>query len=133
MGYIFMSLLTASVALSVGELSAFMPATGGFIRHTTKFVQPALGAAIGWNYCNYIPSPCFFGSLRSSLFSATNPKSTRVGYMMAVTGPAELSAAATLIEFWHPNVSPAVWYTVFIVAIFMINLCGVRIYGEVRK
>lgn len=52
---------------------------------------------------------------------------------MAVTGPAELSAAATLIEFWHPGVNPAVWYTVFIVAIFAINLCGVRIYGEVRK
>lgn len=50
---------------------------------------------------------------------------------MAVTGPAELSAAATLIEFWKPNVSPAVWYTIFIVPIIIINLCGVRIYGEV--
>lgn len=67
MGYIFMSLLTASVAFSVGELSAFMPATGGFIRHTTKFVQPALGAAIGWNYCNLFTFP-----LDSLLSSAAN-------------------------------------------------------------
>lgn len=52
--------------------------------------------------------------------------------MMAVTGPAELSAAATLIEFWKPNVSPAVWYTIFILPIIIISLCGVRIYGEVR-
>lgn len=51
--------------------------------------------------------------------------------MMAITGPAELSAAATLINFWSPGISPAVWYTVFIVVIVMINFCGVRVYGEV--
>ncbi|KAG9049909.1 hypothetical protein FS837_008671 [Tulasnella sp. UAMH 9824] len=26
------------------------PATGGFIAHAQKFVDPALGAAIGWNF-----------------------------------------------------------------------------------
>jgi amino acid transporter len=50
-----------------------------------------------------------------------------LGYMLAVTGPAELSAAATLIEFWHPDVSPAVWYTVYIVVIVALNFCGVRV------
>ena len=50
---------------------------------------------------------------------------------MAVTGPAEVSAAATLVEFWHPGVSPGVWYTVFIVLIIVVSLCGVRVYGEV--
>lgn len=50
LGYILMSLLTASVALTTGELSSFMPVSGGFVRHATKFVQPALGAATGWNY-----------------------------------------------------------------------------------
>ena len=51
--------------------------------------------------------------------------------MLAVTGPAELAAAATLIEFWNPNVNPGVWYTVYIVVIVILNFCGVRIYGEV--
>jgi amino acid transporter len=50
-GYIFMSFLTASVALSIGELTSFMPVTGGFVRHAGKFIQPAIGAATGWNYC----------------------------------------------------------------------------------
>lgn len=54
LGYIFMSLLTASIALTVAEMSAFNPVTGGFIRHATKFVQPAFGAATGWQYCAYI-------------------------------------------------------------------------------
>lgn len=52
---------------------------------------------------------------------------------MAVTGPAEISAAATLIDFWHPSVTPAVWYTVFIVLIAIMSFCGVRVYGEVSS
>ncbi|EXJ78263.1 hypothetical protein A1O3_09424 [Capronia epimyces CBS 606.96] len=102
LGYLLMSALTASVSLSLGEISAFMPVTGGFVRHASKFIQPAIGAATGWNYW----------------------------YLMAITGPAELSAAATLINFWHPGVNAAVWYTVFIIPIVLMSYCGVRVYGE---
>ena len=47
-GYIVMGLITWAIALMTGEISAFMPVTGGFVRHATKFVQPALGTATGW-------------------------------------------------------------------------------------
>jgi amino acid transporter len=50
-GFIFMGLITAEIALASGELSGFKPVSGGFVRHATFFVQPALGAATGWNYC----------------------------------------------------------------------------------
>jgi amino acid transporter len=43
-----MGLITWAIALMTGEISAFMPVTGGFVRHATKFVQPALGTATGW-------------------------------------------------------------------------------------
>ena len=102
-GYICMGLIACGVALSTGEMSAFMPVTGGFVRHATRFVQPALGTATGWNFW----------------------------YTMAVTAPAELSAAATLINFWDNDINPAVWYSVFIIVIVIINFCGVKIYGEV--
>jgi amino acid transporter len=46
-----MGLVTAGIAYTTGEITAFMPDTGGFIRHATKFVEPALGAATGWNFC----------------------------------------------------------------------------------
>lgn len=36
---------------TTGEITAFMPVTGGFVRHATAFVEPALGAATGWNFC----------------------------------------------------------------------------------
>lgn len=79
-----------------------MPVTGGFVRHATAFVEPALGAATGWNFW----------------------------YTMAISVPAELSAAATLVQFWDTTTSPAVWITVFLVVIVTLNFCGARLYGE---
>ncbi|KAI1335936.1 amino acid permease/ SLC12A domain-containing protein [Xylariaceae sp. FL0016] len=49
---------------------------------------------------------------------------------MAVTAPAELAAAATVIEFWGSGASPAVWYSVFIAVIVALNFSPVRAYGE---
>lgn len=51
---------------------------------------------------------------------------------MAITIPAEISAAATVIQFWNTSVNPGVWITVFLVFIITLNLLGVRLYGEVR-
>lgn len=50
---------------------------------------------------------------------------------MAITVPAEISAAATVIQFWNASVNPGVWITVFLAVIVTLNLCGVRLYGEV--
>lgn len=46
-----MGFVTAGVSYTTGEITSFMPSTGGFVRHATKFVEPALGAATGWNFC----------------------------------------------------------------------------------
>ncbi|KAK1239843.1 hypothetical protein MKX08_007285 [Trichoderma sp. CBMAI-0020] len=102
LAYIVMGFVTAGVSYTTGEITAFMPGTGGFIRHATKFVEPALGAATGWNFW----------------------------YTMAITVPAEISAAATVIQFWNKTINPGVWITVFLVVIVALNLCGVRLYGE---
>lgn len=51
LAYILMGLTTAGVSYTTGEISAFMPCSGGFVRHATRFVEPALGAATGWNFC----------------------------------------------------------------------------------
>ncbi|GJC90795.1 histidine permease HisP [Colletotrichum liriopes] len=57
LAYIVMGLVTAGVSYTTGEITSFMPSTGGFIRHATKFVEPALGAATGWNFCQS-PDAC---------------------------------------------------------------------------
>ncbi|KAJ0299500.1 hypothetical protein COL516b_009001 [Colletotrichum fioriniae] len=102
LAYIVMGLVTAGVSYTTGEITSFMPSTGGFIRHATKFVEPALGAATGWNFW----------------------------YTMSISVPAEISAAATLIQFWNTSVNPGVWITIFLVFIITVNFCGVRLYGE---
>lgn len=50
---------------------------------------------------------------------------------MSISVPAEISAAATVIQFWNTSVNPAVWISVFLVVIVALNFCGVRLYGEV--
>ncbi|KAJ6121184.1 hypothetical protein N7523_005464 [Penicillium sp. IBT 18751x] len=102
MAYIIMGLIAAGVSYTTGEITAFMPATGGFIRHATKFVEPALGAATGWNFW----------------------------YTMAISTPAEITAAATVVQFWNVPVNVAVWITIFGFFISVVNFCGVRLYGE---
>ncbi|KAK8004315.1 hypothetical protein PG990_002124 [Apiospora arundinis] len=102
LAYIVMGIVAAGVSYTTGEITAFMPHTGGFVRHATKFVEPALGAATGWNFW----------------------------YTNAISVPAEISAAATLIQYWNWWVSPAVWITAFMVFIIALNFCGVRLYGE---
>ncbi|KAK8101098.1 hypothetical protein PG999_011472 [Apiospora kogelbergensis] len=102
LAYIVMGILAAGVSYTTGEITAFMPHTGGFVRHATKFVEPALGAATGWNFW----------------------------YTMTISVPAEISAAATIVQYWNWWVSPAVWITAFLVFIVALNFCGVRLYGE---
>ncbi|KAI6778309.1 amino acid permease/ SLC12A domain-containing protein [Emericellopsis cladophorae] len=102
LAYTFMGLVTLGVSYTTGEITTFMPKTGGFVRHATHFVEPALGAAVGWNFW----------------------------YTMAIVVPTDMSAAATIIQFWNTSVHPAVWITIFSVCIVVLNFLGVRLYGE---
>jgi yeast amino acid transporter len=47
-----------------------------------------------------------------------------------VTLPLEIVAAAITIQYWNSPISPALWVTIFLVLIVVINLFGVKGYGE---
>lgn len=36
--------------VSLGEMAAYIPHKKGFAGYATRFVDPALGFALGWNY-----------------------------------------------------------------------------------
>lgn len=60
-------------------------------------------------------------------------KKTNIGsyaLQWLVTLPLELVAASITIEYWNESVSPAVFVTVFLIVITVINLFGVKGYGE---
>lgn len=48
--------------------------------------------------------------------------------------PFELTAASVTIAFWDPNgkINVGVWIAIFLALVVLINICGVRGYGEVE-
>ncbi|CAI7645167.1 unnamed protein product [Penicillium manginii] len=103
MGYTIMGLLISGVTLSIGELSALVPLSGGVIRPAAYFVDPAFSFAQGWN----------------------------VTYQYLISIPAECVAAATIVQFWV-TINNAIWVTVFSAVLFATNAFLVKIYGEVE-
>ena len=63
-----------------------------------------------------------------------DPISLRQGwnywYNWTIILPAELSAAAVLINFWNKSVNNAAWITICLVVVVIINLFGAGAYGE---
>jgi lysine-specific permease len=90
---------------SLGEMSTYMPVTGSFETYATKFVDPALGFALGWNYW----------------------------YNWAITVAAELEAAVIVLKFWRPEMSigeSVAWSALFLLVLFLLNYFSVGAYGE---
>lgn len=87
---------------ALGELSVRFPVSGAFATFSTRFIDPAWGFAMGWNYA----------------------------ILWIVVFPLELVAAAITMEYWKSSVNTAVWVTIFYVVIVAINLFGVKGYGE---
>ncbi|KAN0100780.1 amino acid-polyamine-Organocation superfamily protein [Tylopilus felleus] len=102
LGYVIMGSIVLAVMVSLGEMVAYLPIAGGHIKLADRFVNPAFSFAMGWNYW----------------------------YNWTLTAPAELSAAAILIDYWHPHVSNAVWVFMCIVVAVTINMLGAGAYGE---
>ncbi|KAK0549991.1 hypothetical protein OC846_002608 [Tilletia horrida] len=101
MGYILMGSICYAMMMCLGEMISYLPIPGGHIKLAERFVDPALGFAMGWNYF----------------------------YNWAIVLPAELAAAATLIGFWS-DLNPAIWISICLVIVIVINFFGARAYGE---
>jgi amino acid transporter len=83
---------------------------------------------MGWNYYyNWIiVSPP--ATILLVVFSSQAP-SNCIGLSFQVL-PAELSAAAVLINYWNKEVNNAVWITMCLVVVIAINALGAGAYGE---
>ncbi|TVY00353.1 amino acid permease [Paenibacillus cremeus] len=100
--YAAIGIMVYFLMTSLGEMASFMPVSGSFATYASKFVDPALGFALGWNYW----------------------------FNWAVTIAAELSAAGLIMKFWFPDSPSIVWCTLFLLIMFLINYLSVRGYGE---
>ncbi|MEO4053787.1 amino acid permease [Solibacillus sp. CAU 1738] len=100
--YSLIGIMVFFLMTSLGEMAAFMPTSGSFSTYATKFVDPALGFALGWNYW----------------------------YNWAITIAAEIAAVSLIMKYWFPDSSSAMWTVLFIAIILTFNLLSVRAYGE---
>jgi amino acid transporter len=88
---------------AVGEMSTWAPISGTFPHFAARWVDPALGFAVGWNYF----------------------------YSNAISIPVEITAAVILLSFWDHNTKHAPIYTAILcVLVCLINIFGVRYFGE---
>ncbi|KZF19427.1 dicarboxylic amino acid permease [Xylona heveae TC161] len=90
------------VMTALGEMASLLPMDRGFNGYASRFVDPALGFATGWNY--------FF---KYAIVLANN-----------------LTAAGLVIQYWRPDLSVAIWVTVFAAVVISINVLHVGSFGE---
>ncbi|QKX62461.1 uncharacterized protein TRUGW13939_09622 [Talaromyces rugulosus] len=100
--YILIGMMLYCTVHALGEMAVLYPVAGSFAAYSTRFIDPAWGFAMGWNYA----------------------------LQWLVVMPLEIVAAAMTIDYWNPGVSPAAWVAIFWVLIVVINFFGVRGYGE---
>ncbi|PSR91904.1 amino acid permease/ SLC12A domain-containing protein [Coniella lustricola] len=102
LAYLMVGAMLYCVMQALGELAVVYPIAGSFSAYSTRFLDPAWGFAMGWNYA----------------------------LQWLIVLPLEIIGASITISYWDNAINKAVFVTIFITIIMTINLCGVRGYGE---
>ncbi|KDR84458.1 hypothetical protein GALMADRAFT_56386 [Galerina marginata CBS 339.88] len=110
LSYFVVGLFVYAVVITLGEMSSMYPVSGAFSIFGTRFVSPALGFTLGWNYW-----------LQWAL---------SIRMLGVLFGSHELTAAAVIIQFWTDKLQAWHWALVIIIPIFALQLIHVRVYGE---
>lgn len=101
-GFILIGIMLFCTVHALGELAVIFPVSGAFCTYSTRFIDPAWGFAMGWNY----------------------------GIQWLIVFPLELVAASITIKYWNSDINNAAWVVIFYVVVMVINLFGVKGYGE---
>ncbi|KAK1774268.1 amino acid permease/ SLC12A domain-containing protein [Copromyces sp. CBS 386.78] len=104
LGYTFTGIAIFAMMQCLGEMATWLPLPGAIPQFCARYVDGALGFAVGWN--NW--------------------------YAAAITLCAEISAAALVIGFWEgaQSVNVAVWISIIWLVIIFLNIFAVSLYGE---
>lgn len=102
--YLSIGLMVYFLMTSLGEMATYLPTSGSFSTYATRYVDPSLGFALGWNYW--------------------------FNWVITVAADIELSALA--VSYWEPmRIFPSwVWSIIFLLLIIGLNSLSVSVYGE---
>ncbi|MGA9172406.1 MAG: amino acid permease, partial [Thermoactinomyces sp.] len=89
---------------ALGELALDQPVTGSFSTYATEYIGPWAGFITGWTYW----------------------------FMWVVTGMAEITAVGVYVRYWFPSVPQWLPALVALVAVYLVNLITVKLFGEVE-
>lgn len=104
--YSFVGMLVFMVMCCLGEMATYIPLPDGFSGYATRYCDPSVGFAVGYSYL--------------------------IKYLIVT--PNQLTAGALVIQYWidRDRVNPGVWITVILVVIVLVNLIGVKVFGELE-
>lgn len=100
--YGFIGIMVYFLMTSLGEMATYLPVPGSFGTYASRYVDPAFGFALGWNYW----------------------------FNWAITLAAELVAGALIMKYWFPEIPAIVWSALFLTALFLMNYLSTRSFGE---
>ncbi|KAK4945203.1 hypothetical protein LTR10_015629 [Elasticomyces elasticus] len=105
-GFMLVGFMVYLMMQALAELSVVYPINGAFTMYICRFVDPSFGFACGWEYA--------------------------ISWLTVL--PFEISAACNIIHYWpgSEGINNAAWIVPLLVALVVIQIFGVRGYGEVE-
>ncbi|KAH8921193.1 amino acid permease, theoretically lysine-specific [Atractiella rhizophila] len=100
--YFIVGLFVYGVVMLLGEMSSLIPVSGAFSVFGSRFVSPALGATLGWNYA----------------------------IQWAFSIPSELVAASIILQYWTDKLKTWEWSLIIVIPVFAVQMINVRAFGE---
>jgi len=103
MGYVSMMIMVWCIMNILAEMVVLLPMKGISVPYfINRFVDPSLAFAAGWNYW----------------------------YAYAILVAAEASAASIILDYWQAPVNVAVWITIVLLIMLLLNIIAVSFFGE---
>ncbi|KAL1894240.1 hypothetical protein Sste5346_006026 [Sporothrix stenoceras] len=102
LGFSFTGVAVLAMMNCLGEMATWLPLPGAIPQYCARYVDPAMGFAVGWN----------------------------MWYLSAIAICAEISAASILVGFWNETITPAAWISIIIPIVILLNIFAVSVYGE---
>ncbi|KAI1770683.1 amino acid permease/ SLC12A domain-containing protein [Hypoxylon cercidicola] len=90
---------------ALGELSAAFPVTGSFYEYSVRFISPAWGFSMGWNYV--------------------------MNFLLIVAF--ELVVMILCVQYWLPDMLPEHILPAFIAGLILVNAFGAKWYAEMEN
>lgn len=100
--YLLMGLMVYFLMTSLGEMATNTPISGSFAAYAGKYIDPALGFAMGWNYW----------------------------FNWAITVAVDISTAALVMKFWLPHMPGWIFSAITLALILCVNALSVKSFGE---